>query len=615
MFGRGARLCLMLLIAVPGWAAETNFSEVRSPNFTIVTDAGDNQGRQIALRFEQMRQVFASLIPREKLNLATSLRVFAFKNNLELARVAPLYNGSPVKLDGIYIKGEDRHYIALDASSLSNWDAVFHEYAHFLLNTNLPQTPLWFDEGFANYYSNIRIDKTQYQIGASPDGYLAILRSNPLMPVERLFAIMHESPEYNENTRGRSVFYAQSWLAVHWILENKKLQNATQYFVESMFRGVPVARAIENNFGMSAAGFDAALQGYLDKNSFALETVPLPPLEAGLYRAHKLKPQESAVLIAEMQLHTRDHQAEALAAFQELEQKYPAYAPVYRGLGYASYLQGDLKAAERAFRKAANLDSDDARVYYFIAYLIKSKASSSPPDPEDLIEMNEFLEKAVRIDPSYADAFDLKGWTVGNAGNQPEAINLMRVAVHLAPRVERYQMNLALQYMAAQRWQEATALLDRLQKSADPQMARAATEKLNTMDEWKTDKLARYRQPESQAHIAPQWRRKGGTKDDDEEALEARQRGDQEDKPEPPRPMRYAKGVLIGSTCQPNGEVVLRVAIGATKLKLQAPDWTKMTVIGAGEFNCNWKNKRVTLNYKERSATEGEIVSLEVTSP
>ncbi len=608
-------VALILLISNAARADQPAFTEVRSPNFTVITDAGDNRGRQITLRFEQMRQVFASLVPRDKLNLAAPLRVFAFKYNQDLSRYAPLHNGSPVKLDGIYIKGEDQNYIALDASSISDWDSVFHEYAHFLLNTNLPQTPLWFDEGFANYYSSIRIDKTQYQIGAPPEGYLQILRSAPLMPVEKLFAIMRESPEYNENTSKRSLFYAESWLVVHWILEKQKLPAATNYFVESMFRGVPVPQAIQNNFGMSAAELDATLQAYLQQGAFAAESTPLPTLEASLYRAQKLKPEESAALLAEMQLHTRDHQAEALAAFQQLEEKFPAYAPVYRGLGYAYYLKGDLKEAERAFRKAANLESVDARVYYFVAYLIKARAKTTPPDPEDLIEMNEYLEKAIKIDPSYADAFDLKGYAVGSAGNQPEAINLMRVAVHLAPRVERYQMNLALQYIAARRWDEATALLERLQKSADPEIARTAAEHLAKMEEFKTDKLAQYRQPDSQSHIAPEWHRKNGGKDTDEEALEEKQLGYEPEKPAAPMPMRFARAVLIGSQCQPNGAVQINVAIGARKLKLKAPDWTKMTVIGADEFNCNWKNKRITLNYKERSATEGDVVSLEVTSP
>src|SRR6266446_4930736 len=203
----------LLLLAVSGSSAfvhAQSWVEVISPNFSVVTDAGDKRGREVALRFEQMRHIFGSLVLREKMNTAVPLAIIAFKDHKGLQQVAPLWKGKPVELAGVYYQGDDKHFIALDLSSAGGWTVVFHEYAHMLLNSNFPRAQLWFDEGFAEYFSTIKITKTEVQVGLPPE-YVAPTLSGGLMPVEKFFALDRTSKDYNEGNR-RSLFYAQSWL-------------------------------------------------------------------------------------------------------------------------------------------------------------------------------------------------------------------------------------------------------------------------------------------------------------------------------------------------------------------------------------------------------------------
>jgi hypothetical protein len=37
-----------------------------------------------------------------------------------------------------------------------------------------------------------------------------------------------------------------------------------------------------------------------------------------------------------------------------------------------------------------------------------------------------------------------------------------------------------------------------------------------------------------------------------------------------------------------------------------------MVLIGADDFSCDWKDRRVTVNYKPGGSTDGDVVSLEV---
>ena len=162
-------LIVLCAAALAGRAAAADqWVEVRSPHFSVVTDAGERRGREVALRFEQMRAVFGTLILRNKVNIPVPLQIIAFKNSGGLRRFVPLWKGKPVELAGFYQPGEDRNFIAVDLSSNEGFRVVFHEYAHMLLNANYPPTQLWFDEGFAEYYSTIEIRNKEVEIGRPP---------------------------------------------------------------------------------------------------------------------------------------------------------------------------------------------------------------------------------------------------------------------------------------------------------------------------------------------------------------------------------------------------------------------------------------------------------------
>jgi hypothetical protein len=66
------------------FAGESQWVEVRSPNFSVITDAGEKRGREVAMRFEQMRAVFGALMTKAKINLPIPLQIVAFRNGKEL---------------------------------------------------------------------------------------------------------------------------------------------------------------------------------------------------------------------------------------------------------------------------------------------------------------------------------------------------------------------------------------------------------------------------------------------------------------------------------------------------------------------------------------------------
>ncbi len=64
-------------------AGEPHGDEIRSPNFSVVTDAGEGHGREVALGFEQMRAVFGALMTKANVSLPIPLQIVAFRNSKE----------------------------------------------------------------------------------------------------------------------------------------------------------------------------------------------------------------------------------------------------------------------------------------------------------------------------------------------------------------------------------------------------------------------------------------------------------------------------------------------------------------------------------------------------
>src|SRR5208282_1858148 len=74
-------LAPLLLCARPleGTPKDT-WIEVRSPNFTVISNGDDKEARKIADQFEQFREVFHNSFPKLRVDLGKPLVIFAVKN-------------------------------------------------------------------------------------------------------------------------------------------------------------------------------------------------------------------------------------------------------------------------------------------------------------------------------------------------------------------------------------------------------------------------------------------------------------------------------------------------------------------------------------------------------
>ncbi len=368
--------CLALLFALLpssfAFAGEQQWVEVRSPNFSVITDAGEKRGRDVALHFEQMRSVFGKLMVKANVNLSVPLQIVAFRNSKELRQMAPIFNGKPTEMAGLFQGGDDRTFIMLDMSVDNPWTVVFHEYAHQLMNGNLSERiDPWFEEGFAEYFSSIEVDNKEARVGKIPEDTYRILQQNGMMRIVDLFRVQQYSKTYNESGDHRNTFYAESGLLVHYLYDKQLMLKVADYFDARLSQKQTVEQAIQKAFGMTPEEFDKLLRDYLQSGHFRYYPMPTPAgIVAAQFTATPVSLADAQAVLADIDAHSRDHHDRALAEFKEVLRTDPDNASALRGMGYAYLQQQDFEQAGEYFKRAAQRDTKDPRVHYYNALLM-----------------------------------------------------------------------------------------------------------------------------------------------------------------------------------------------------------------------------------------------------
>src|SRR5262245_511913 len=259
-------------------AAKETWLSVRSKHFQLVGNAGEKDIRRVGVRLEQFRDVFSRIFTKSKANSAIPITVIVFKNDGAFKPYKPLYKGKPASVAGYFQPGEDVNYIMLTSElrETNPYSVIFHEYVHALTGDNSRPLPPWLSEGIAEYYSSFEVDSDEKKVsmGKAIANHVFYLREQKFLPLQRLFAVDHGSPEYNERDR-QGVFYAQSWALVHYMLmgDNGKRQPQFIRFVNALAAGAPVDDSFKQIFQTDYAALEKELRNYIGLNAYYVQTL------------------------------------------------------------------------------------------------------------------------------------------------------------------------------------------------------------------------------------------------------------------------------------------------------------------------------------------------------
>jgi Protein of unknown function (DUF1570) len=307
---------ILVCAVVPAGAKEKTWVQVRSSHCTVVTDLGEERGIEAALHCEQMRAAFHLLMNKAKTDDATPLLIFALDGEKEVDRLL----GRPkAKHTGLFLPGRGKNFILVDASADPR-HAVYHEYIHELLKANSSSAvPTWFEEGFAEYFSTAQVDVKGTKLGLVPIGELQFLRQNgKLMRLSDLFAVRQDSKLYNQNGPTQAMFYAESWLLVHYIFDHNLISHAEPLF-SRVASGQPLSIAIPAEFGVSMTQLESDLLEYAKGERFRFFSLPAVEVSDAI-AVMNLSPITVRALRSDLQWHasTRHSKQEVSAHLEEM---------------------------------------------------------------------------------------------------------------------------------------------------------------------------------------------------------------------------------------------------------------------------------------------------------
>jgi len=632
---------------------EPKWIEVHTAHFSVVTDAGDKHGREVALRMEQMRAVFGQLLLKDKLKMPIPVTVIALKSDKQYGMTAPAKQSLA---GGFYVPGSDRVYIVLNLFAADPWRAVAHPLAHYLLNYNYPPAQGWFDEGLAEYFGSIQIGK-QVEIGGDPElapewhedifdemrrdpnkpQSLTQLVSSPVwLSMVDLFTMKHDGSGIREGTHN-TLYYAQSWMVVHYLLNKNKMPEAGTYFDLVLNQKVPVEKAMVQAFDMSPAQMEEAVKTYFKALSglgIALDQAKKPivdpvdvqqPVHFALpfdaddigMAVSSVKDEEARAMIGDAMARVPEHRDQALHDLQQLTADPKDNEAAHRGLARDDIHQKRFDAAADELEKATELNPRDPWIWYYRSALKYQKAQATRQEMQGLANMMQDLRALADWYPELADAYNMLGMARVEGGGINSALEAQRQAIALAPRNVEYQFNLGQIYVAGKKWDLAREVFTRLKAGPDRAAAAAAKQQLDDLEMLQKYGVRPQRAGESAAPAGAASTPSAGTSapavaastGEDEEA-------DAAPKPAPVKPgttgpVQFLKGKIVSSDCSKSPEATVTILSGMTTYKLHASDYKSLLVIGEDQFSCDWKNRVVSVNYRAVGKHEGELVSIE----
>jgi len=662
-------LFTMLPASASARDAEPHWIRIDSDHFSVLTDADEKRGRDIVVRFEQMRTEFSQLLMKTRVNMPEPFSIIGLKSNDEFSKVAPTRQDEAIARGGFFIAGDDRDYFVLDASQDDSWRTISGNLCRVLLNYNYPPTQDWFDEGFVAYFSSLKLNDTQMQIGGDPEApeqlhptssnsqksFVDLLNDSTWLGIPDLFATRLESPGTKQSTHNE-LFEAQSWIVMHYLINQDKLSSTGTYLGLVESQKLPVEEAIQKAYGMTSAQLGQAVKDYFHALAPALQAQG--PATAGGSVPNSLKPAAASVtadvvgtstheialpvaqaMVAEMSLRLPEHRDQALKDLESIVSAPKGdNAVAHRALGWDHMEEKQFDEAVDEFAKAVTLDARDPLTHFYLALWKYREAQSSGQETKGLANMQQDLHIVLDWDHEFAEAHSMLAMAQLEGGGLHAATDSMRAAIQLSPRNQGYLLNLAKIYLAGKNWDAATAWLERLTTSPDPKVASAARQELQDIPFMKKYGVAPQHDAGSQAAAKPSTlssepsvqpqpipsssaSQHAATQPKPAPTQTARSSEDTnaenpDQPPAPPpidrRPIQFVKGKLISVDCSQAPAAILKVAVGTKSLNLRTPDYKSLTLVGADQFSCAWTNQSVSVNYRAGAGTNGDLVSLEL---
>lgn len=493
---------MLALAVVPAWGTglppqETQWWRLDTQHFTLFSSAEPEVAESVILDLERLRAVLERLGDETlELNSPVPTYLFLFADGDSFEPYTRWMTTQPQStVAGFFLPGPLANYVAMrgDLGDQRATEVIYHEYLHYVLESNFADVPLWFNEGLAEYYSTFRVTRRHVMLGKPINDHLRQLKLNGLMPLELLFSIGHDSEVYQQHSLRRDTYYAQSWALVHHLLNDEQRRPQIMQYLHFLAADVPLRDAFDQAFGGdSFATLRGELQMALDSYRFQSTSVPL--VEIGLLEPPELLRRERMPgaevlvrlgdLLIQLQGVEDDEPREFFNAALELD---PEHGLAWCGLAQLEERALNWDQAEVLYRRSVELAPNDLRPPFLLANTLMRPFSGQrialgalrPADQARLREARNGYRRALELNPRFGEAWGGLGasWLLEERPSQ-EALGALETARRLLPGRSDITFNLAVLHARIGHLDVARTLIEReLERpDVDPNLARDARE-------------------------------------------------------------------------------------------------------------------------------------------
>jgi hypothetical protein len=440
---------LLLLIAGIARGDDRPWIEVRSPRFTVVSQASEKATRDLAWQFEQVHAVFTQAYPWAKLESGRPFIVLAVRSENDLRELMPgFWERWKMRPGAAFVTGSGWDFVAIRTDLQGSLDAAenpylmaYKGYVSIVLDASFPgELPFWFSRGLGSFFGNTLVREKDVHVGRLIKSYLELLNRGGRYSIPELLAIDSSSPSFRKEA-DREVFEAQSWLLVHYLAfgENGTLQPKLNRFAGLLRLGRPGPEAFNEAFG-DPASLEAGLGYYLSRRLYKYARLDLDVnIDRASFRLRLLPASEAIALRAGL-LSATDEPGPTARTLAEAALKADVGEPIaHEVLGILAHKENRNDDARDAFARAVENGSRSFYAHYRLAQLLWKPDTDRPT----LARIAAALEKAVQLNPDHSWSHRNLAEVRISLGDGRAALEPARKAVLLAPGEPLHRLTLA----------------------------------------------------------------------------------------------------------------------------------------------------------------------------
>lgn len=452
-------------------AAQAKPIEAKSENFILYGNVSKGNATSLLTDLEDYRAAIGLKLGISNLSREViPVRIFTAMGPNEIEEITGAQGSA-----GVYLTKVDGPVFVLNSQGgftrgKRARQVALHEYTHHLMASYSSDSyPRWFDEGIAEYLSTFKIDsKGRMSLGILDQNKARILEYVSWLPFETVFNSIRRYPFPNDDSRNtqlvKSVFYAQSWLAVHYIQSNPEYSPKFVRYIDLLNQADTPVDAFEQAFDMTVAEFESVLKAYHESNRFKMFRISSDARTNPKIDIRTLTKSELALRHAEATRHFRPGKtgyAEAEKLYQKAEQD-PALS-IDIIISKALYLS-DLKDIDEALAlilpaAEANPENSEVQRVAGMALLIKND-TGDVPNAEEIAKARAYLKAAMILDSENIPAhyFYAQTFLVSRDTPDAQAIASARTALDYYRSINFVDKNVDLAEVLIRGGQSASAV-------------------------------------------------------------------------------------------------------------------------------------------------------------